>query len=670
MKSEWLLKETDAAAADKISRTLNLSYNLAALLVSRGISSPEDAYYFLNHDISLLHSPFLMKGMAEAVGRIRMAADNEETIGIFSDSDLDGLSSLAVLVNLFRKIIPGRNFVYRFPRNLEQYGLTNQVIDEFSDNGVSLLITLDCGIRDVDEIQYASEKGIDVIVCDHHETDSVLPEAIIINPKQPGCTYPFRDLAGVGVAFKLYHAVMLSYLDRFNKRFIFISYYNSVYHYSPIINGIIGEKSSCSTIDSLYDIITIDDTVITYRLSDEDKHILSSISGNKLFDMTEHISRVLNTDRFKTAAKVFPSMIEVHHDAFITLQFEMTKRINDYLDDMLSLVSLGSIADIVPLTGENRTMISLGLKSLSNTSHHGLSEIIGDKPVTSKTVGWRIAPLLNSPGRFGKTELTADFLLHDNIDEIVCSLNAIKKLNEERKTVVTDYYTSVIDSIEAGSLDVSGNLLFLESDSIPDGLAGLLANRLADYLEVPVIVATPLDDMYVKGSGRVRGQFNFFSLMEPITDLFEKIGGHAQAFGFTAHKNNLFEIKKSLLLSLKSIPINNSGIEIDMELCPEKIDAEFIRSLSILEPHGHHNEIPVFLSRGVKAGQVRVFGKNENHVKIGINGCNGLEAIGWNMSELAESINPGMMFDAVFKVDVNEYNGVIIPRMILMDVDF
>ncbi|HPB84017.1 MAG TPA: DHH family phosphoesterase, partial [Spirochaetota bacterium] len=169
MKPEWSLKDTDDTAAGELSRTLGLTANLAALLVSRGIKSPQEAYNYLYHDISMLHSPFLMKGMAEAVARIRKAVNEKETIGIFSDSDLDGLSSLAVIVNLLRKIMPGDNFMYRFPRDIEQYGLTKLVVDEFADNNVTLIITLDCGVRDVEEIRHAAEKGIDVLVCDHHE---------------------------------------------------------------------------------------------------------------------------------------------------------------------------------------------------------------------------------------------------------------------------------------------------------------------------------------------------------------------------------------------------------------------------------------------------------------------------------------------------------------------
>jgi single-stranded-DNA-specific exonuclease len=667
MKPEWSLKDTDDTAAGELSRTFGLTANLAALLVSRGITSPRDAYAFLYHDVALLHSPFLMKGMPEAVERIRKAVAHKETIGIFSDSDLDGLSSLAVIVNLLRKIMPGDNFMYRFPRDIEQYGLTKMVVDEFSDNNVSLIITLDCGIRDVDEITYAVEKGIDVLVCDHHEADSVLPDAIIINPKQPECTYPFRELAGVGVAFKLYHGVLLSFLERFNKQFLFVSRQSDTYNYFSIQNGVTCEHSTCDTIDSLCSGIYDSDIIITYMLTSDDKEKLSAMCSGKCTDLTAQINEILSTPRLEIASKMLTSHQDLLHMAFV--QLEMTKRMREYLEDMLSLVALGSIADIVPLVGENRTMTHIGLQALEKTNHHGLSEIIGDKPVTSKTVGWQIAPLLNSPGRFGKTELTADFLLHNNINEAMTSLHSIKKLNEERKTVVTDYYSSIIDDIETGCLVIEGNMLFFESDSIPDGLAGLLANRLTDYLDIPVIVATPINDTCVKGSGRVKGQFNFFSLMEPLTDLFEKIGGHAQAFGFTAQKNNLAEIKDKLASSLLHKPQENAGIAIDLELQIDSINTEFISSLSLLEPYGHQNEPPVFLSRSVQAAAVRIFGKNNNHIKISIYGCNGLEAIGWNMSHLADTIVPGATFDAVYKVDINEYNGSSTPRMILLDIE-
>ena len=232
MKTNWIVRTNDENHINEFSQKLKINKYLAEILLNRGISDISDAFEFINPRLSYLHSPFLMNGMSEAVMRIRHALANNEKIGIFADSDLDGLTSLTILLKLLERI--GSVTYYRFAVDDEEYGLRNEIIDEMRD-----LITLDAGIRDVKEIEYANKLGIDVIVCDHHEQGNDIPKAIIINPKMKDCSYPFKELAGVGVTFKLCHAILMSYLQSFNKLFLLICKDDNKIYLSYIKNGII-----------------------------------------------------------------------------------------------------------------------------------------------------------------------------------------------------------------------------------------------------------------------------------------------------------------------------------------------------------------------------------------------------------------------------------------------
>ena len=204
MKAAWQVADYDEAEVQALCTACGIDRIPASILYGRGIRTPESMQAFLSPCLSDLHSPFLLDGMHEAVTRIREAVRSGEKIAIFSDSDIDGITSLAIIYDLLVKLKSGAYI--RYPGDREGYGLTCGIIDEFKSGGITLVITVDCGIRDFSEIEYAGRCGIDFIVTDHHEPDLALPSAIIINPKLENSSYPFKDLAGVGVAFKLAHA--------------------------------------------------------------------------------------------------------------------------------------------------------------------------------------------------------------------------------------------------------------------------------------------------------------------------------------------------------------------------------------------------------------------------------------------------------------------------------
>ena len=215
MKNNWLTNDSPDELTLELFERYGINKIIGSILYSRGIKEKDELLSFLYPELNNLHSPFLMRGMSDAVFRIREALDKKERIAVFADSDLDGITSLTILYDLLLKC--GSIPMIRYPKNKEGYGLTCDIIDEFASSDISLLITVDSGIRDIQEIKYAASRGIETIITDHHEPDTNYPEAVIINPKMPDCNYPYKDLAGVGVALKLAHALLFSYTAAYEK---------------------------------------------------------------------------------------------------------------------------------------------------------------------------------------------------------------------------------------------------------------------------------------------------------------------------------------------------------------------------------------------------------------------------------------------------------------------
>ncbi|MBN2041322.1 MAG: single-stranded-DNA-specific exonuclease RecJ [Spirochaetes bacterium] len=683
MKQNWIVRSADENNINEFSQKLKINKYIAEILLNRGITDIAEANEFINPRLSCLHSPFLMKGMYDAVTRIRHAIANNEKIGIFADSDLDGLTSLTVLLRLLEKI--GNVTYYRFAVDDEEYGLRDDVIEEMFDRNIDLLITLDSGIRDIKEIEYAVRLGIDVIVCDHHEQGEEVPQAVIINPKMRDCSYPFKELAGVGVTFKFCHAILMSYLQSFNKLFILICEENYKIYLSHIKNGIILKTDIFNNftelnflnneVDENTNIVLFDieyleqlQAIIDHKQIYDFKFLLNIISDNKITNATSindlcrifSINTDIITDKYKIINYIF-SEIEYNHSGKIT----------EFLNSVIDLVSIGTLADIMPVYGENRTIIHYGIESLNSTSHPGLSLLVEKQSgrMTSKSISWDISPLLNTPGRFGKTNLIADFFLEKDIDNLKSVITEISRLNSKRKNMISDLFAVLMSEIKNNG-DTADNLIFISTEKVPEGLCGLLANRIADAADRPVIIVSLFSNKeIVKGSGRTMKNINFFSFVECHSGLFEKIGGHKQAFGFTINRNKIEELKKKITESVNHAGCEKFEYSIDLEIPIEDINIDFIKRLNLLEPYGHKNRECLFLSRNVPVKSFKRFGKNSNHGKYTFHNNNTVEAVGWDIGDLMEKYSKKDKLDLIFKLENNYFNGYIIPRMLIIDLD-
>jgi len=685
MKAEWILPDLNLHEVESVSKNTGIDKNIISILFARGLKKEDEIVQFLFPELNNLHSPFLLHGIYEAVKRLKAAIAAGEKIAIFGDSDLDGITSLTIIHSILSK--SGCSPIIRYPKAKESYGLTCDIIDEFIREHITLVITVDSGIRDVDEINYGKKNGIDFIVTDHHEPDITLPDAIIVNPKQNECGYPFKELAGVGVAFKFVQAFLYSYTSGFNVNFVLIYKDISSYKFRFVKNGIAVSKVEADTNDIaavLAKNINKSDCIVFLNkesltlapiikslhpdiLMTDIKKIASSLYNTEYKDHGTMLNKL--TADFKIDKKNTSDEFNLYFKLFIELQWRSSKKILTILQEFVVLVTIGTIADIMPMHGENRLLIKYGLSMINNgEGHKGILSLTGKTRTTSKSISWDIAPLLNAPGRMGETDLTVNFFLEQDSLKNAEIVTTIQKINRERKRIVLEIIEKIKNDDSKTTLNE--NIFFYMHDEIIDGLAGLIANRLADDLKKPAIIATGSDkNGIVKGSARSSGNFDFFKFTAPVTHLFERVGGHAQAFGFTAELGNIKEIVNTINNSIADNFIPEKTVHIDLVIEINDINSQFIKSLSLLEPFGKCNEEPVFAAKGVKIEGFSSFGNQGNHGKFVINRT--LQAIGWNIFEKMNSFYTAKKeVDLIFKLENNEYLGKTYPRMILVDIDF
>lgn len=683
MKPEWILPEPDLEEIESISSNTGIDKRIVSILHNRGIKDEAEIIRFLFPELNNLHSPFLLDGIHDAVVRLKTAIDAGERIAIFGDSDLDGITSLTIIHNILTK--SGTSPVIRYPKAKESYGLTCSVIDEFINEKVTLVITVDSGIRDVDEINYGRANGIDFIITDHHEPDLLLPEALIVNPKKTECGYPFKELAGVGVAFKFVQAFLYSYTAGFDKNFVLIYKETEQYSFKYIKNGVTFRELNVAK-DDLVKILTSelsrDDYIIllnmeSVHLSSIIKSLHPGITVNDLIKLASTINNVNYQDyrqmlaaltaEYKINSKNVSGEFDLYVKLFTELQWRSSKKIISLLEEFVVLVTIGTIADIMPLVGENRQFVKYGLAMINKREGHtGIQSITNKTNTTSKSISWDVAPLLNAPGRMGETDLTVKFFLEQDNTKLADIVSAIQKINGERKKIVSE----LIEKIKNDNSDAvfNKNIFFCMNDEIIDGLAGLIANRMADDLKKPVIIATGADqNNIVKGSARSTGNFDFFKYTQPVSHLFERVGGHAQAFGFTARKENIMEIIGTIDALIGDNFSPDITVKIDSIIEVKDINTSFIKTLSLLEPYGKSNEEPLFAVKKVKIESFNAFGNQGNHGRFVL--PNSIQAIGWNMHDKMKFyFEQKKEIDIICKLENNEFLGKLYSRMVITDM--
>lgn len=532
---------------------------VAAVLCSRGLDTLEQATAFLSWHPKLLCNPLHMKDMERATDRIHLALERNEKIAVYGDYDVDGITSTCLLTHYLRS--QGGSVCYYIPCRLEEgYGVNCEAIDALHQEGVSLIITVDCGITAVEEVEYAKSLGMEMVITDHHECKEELPDAVaVLDPHRRDCEYPFKDLAGVGVALKL-------------------------------VLALAGEENTRAVLE-------------------------------------------------------------------------------EYSD----LAAVGTVADVMRLLGENRTLVCIGLDQLKSTHRIGLRTLMEEAGTTahtlnSTTVGYCLAPRINAAGRMGRAALAAELILTDDPSEAERLSHELCELNRERQNVELAIFNECTEK-----LDVEGNhdSIVLAAEGWHQGVVGIVASRLAERYACPVFMIT-LQDGKGKGSCRSYGGFNLFQALEACTDLLEGYGGHALAAGFTILEENIPAFRARMSSLVKEDTGGEeliSTLLIDVEVRNIfNLTVEEVSQLSLLEPYGNGNPKPAFSLLGMTITCLTEVGGGR-HLKMRL--CRDgrtIDAIFFSTTRLQAGVQIGDEVDVAFFPQVNEFRGTRSVQLHLVDL--
>lgn len=516
---------------------------LRAVFARRGVADEEAYRRFVAPSLGDLHDPAAIHGIDYACERIARAVRDGEAIAIYGDYDVDGVTSIVLLRTVLRSLGADVDFVVPH-RLVDGYGLKMEVLERvLTDRDVKLVITVDCGITSVEPVRLAIERGIDVIITDHHLPPGTLPEAAaVLNPKQPGCTYPFKELAGAGVAFKL----------------------------------------CCELIRR---------------------------SGKKMS-----------------------------------------------IESLLKIAAIGTVADVAPLVGENRTIARLGLDGLADTRNPGLRTLLrrlglGGRPLRASDVGFKIGPRINAAGRLASADTAIDLFTATSEESAWAICSELDRLNAERQSIeaaVRDAATRQIGGDE--------RVLILAGEGWHRGVLGLAAGRIAQQWHRPTL-AISIDGDRCVGSARSIATVNLHERLARVASLFTHFGGHEFACGFSLPASNLAELRRRLTEEFASLPeeLFERKAELDAWLTLAEIDRDFVATHELLQPFGAANAQPLFGVRGVRVTSKRTFA--EECCELAIEDATGkAAAIVWpSVKQLAAAAN-GEPLDLLVRIEPDSWS--------------
>lgn len=708
---KYIKKNVSIDVVKQLHEKFNLSKLEASILARRNITSGNSLLYYLEDDLRFSHIPFLLKNMEDAVERILAAKEEGEKVLIFGDRDVDGITSTAILYSYFKS--QGMDISYRLPVGEDAYGLSIAAIDDFANNYGSLIITVDCGISNIKEIDYANSLGIDVIVTDHHNPPEVLPNALtIIDPKISDSGYPFKDISGAAVAYKLVSALRFSKYDIYNQEFCLLNVVKT--EGNTYIIQCIKIRNLVKIAELTQEItefpISINSTslpeflkgqiILTWNVNST-KESLQEIFGTRidfnLIDLQSEISKEIpfvagkTINQLNKCSKISKytdyetTDLEALHNLFITYieKINSKKFPKDAVDSSndLQLVTLAALADIMPMQNENRIFVKSGIHSINNgKTRYGIAELLArlnlvGKPLNSTDISWKLIPVLNAAGRLGQSNLALELLISEDATERERLAEKIIELNEQRKKFVEEAEFSTIQQAQE-SLQIYDNKICLVADEkINKGITGILATKMVQKFQVPSIAITFTEDKSV-AAGSMRSCRNCVAtkLLDNFGDFFINHGGHDYAAGFSFDSAKLEIFKAKLKELSKDIILSDEGDEIivDAELPTEYINPDLLPLVEKFEPFGEENRDLVFVSKSLKIQDAKIMGKTEPyHLKITFDcGKYKFPAIFWKEGErLNRDFKIGDKVDVLYTIGKNVFNGSITPQMIIIDIE-
>lgn len=558
-KKEWVVSpEPPNEAVTRFKKEIQRSEIFAKLCLQRGLATKEAVDSFIHTNTHPLHSGEELGEMTKAIARINTAIQSQQKIVVYGDYDADGVTSTAILVEALNE--RQANVDYVIPnRFVHGYGPNVELFQEIIDSGAELILTCDNGISGFDALAYAKERHVDVIVTDHHEIPNVLPPAYaIVHPRLPGYSYPFDDLSGAGVAYKV---------------------------------------------------------------------------------------------------------------ASVLLEREP--------EELLELAAIGTIADLVSLTDENRSLVKRGLERLQTSKRPGLQalfDVSNEEQLKADegTVGFSLGPRINASGRLAEASLAVQLLLTTDAQEATELALHLNRLNEERKGLVETLTQEALAKIAEHQLD-EAPILIVAGQNWHEGVLGIVASRLVESLGKPTFVLNIDKEKNVaKGSGRSVQGISLYELVLPVKDALLSFGGHHMAAGISLSLDKLADFTRSLnelFVQKYTHTETKEKIHIDLSLSPSQVSLSLIEELQLLGPFGTGNGAPVIQIQETRVQQVRQIGADESHLKMILSGGGDtVDAIGFGMPNYQEKIGFDATVTAVGTLGINEWRNNRKPQLILQDI--
>ena len=550
----WKVSQPEAGAVNALVGS-GYAPLAAMVLASRGMEDDHQARAYLDCNAPLL-DPFLMTDMDKAAGRVGLAMSRGEKIAVFGDYDVDGITATCLLTDFLRR--HGADAVSYIPGRLEEgYGLNPIAIHQLHDEGVKLIVTVDCGITAVSEAELCRKLGIDLVITDHHECKQTLPAAIaVVDPHRPDGGYPHKNLSGVGVAFKL----------------------------------------------------------------------ASALCGSQ----------------------------------------------ETVLEEYADMVCLGTVADVMPLQGENRVFVARGLESLAHTKRPGIAALMAEcgcapETVSASSIGFMLAPRINAAGRMGQSDLAVELFLTDDPDKAAEAARGLCELNRQRQAVESEIYRQAVSMLPMGK---PPEAIVLADESWHQGVVGIVASRIAEEYACPTFLIC-LDGEHGKASSRSHGGFNLFASLSALSPLLESYGGHELAAGFTITRANIPEFRRqicALAAKFYTDDVPRTVLDVDCAVSPELLTLHNVDALQMLEPCGNGCPKPVLMVKNLTIDRISMVGGGR-HMRLRL--CSGhtyLNAIYFSANPQTVSIQPGDLVDVAFTPQVNEFRGTRTVQMNVIDI--
>ena len=560
MTNKWIVKEINNEKVELLKEKFNLSNLVAKILSNRNILEREmqedDIKKFLNPTRDDFYDPFLLPDMEQAIERIEQAINNNEKILIYGDYDADGITSTTILIKFFKEI--GVEVDKYIPNRLEEgYGINNKALEEIKNRGIDLIITVDTGITANDQVKYANELGLDVIITDHHEPSDEIPKAVaVIDAKRKNNQYPFNQLAGCGIAFKLTQA----------------------------------------------------------------------ISIKRKLDLSKYLKN-------------------------------------------LDIVSIGTISDLVPLVDENRVIVKLGLMLVKQTKNIGLRKLLLKsqlKEVDSTSISFGITPRINAAGRLGNQYDALNLFITEDVKEAERLSEVLNSYNIERQKIGNKIYEEAISQLK----DEEKNCIILGKEDWHHGVIGIVSSKITEKFNKPSILLC-FEDNIAKGSGRSVQGFDLYKAISSTKEYLLGFGGHTMACGLSLTVKNFEKFKKEITKYIdENLDISKleKEIYIDEILTIDDLDIEKIKELKSLEPFGEENPEPIIMYENVEINGIRTLSENK-HLKLSLKKNDKIiDAIGFNLGELAEKYKIGDTIDIVGNIEINSFNGKDLIQIRLIDI--